>query len=223
MVNYLFPLAVLLVLTTLDMAQAQAQAQSRRQDPQDIVRQRQAARKAQHSPYWDAFVLKHEGNCAQAIAKLQPLAKRGFGFEDAQTALGECHLTLAGLPAEGGTAPPRAQMLATQDYAVGVEWISKAAKAGHFGAQGVLVSLYAADLGPTTNKIDAAEWAHLYLTNPQRLNLGAPVLVAFAIEELEKNMSRTLWLQGKERARNWAPVFDPGQKQSQTSPTPQKK
>ncbi|MBT5518419.1 MAG: hypothetical protein HOK33_05715 [Rhodobiaceae bacterium] len=204
LVNYLFPLAVALVLTSLDIAQAQ----SRRTDPQDIVRQRQAERKANHSPYWDGFVLKHQGNCAEAIAKLQPLANRGFGFEDAQTALGECYLTLAGLAPEGGTAPARSDMLATADYKQGVQWISKAAQAGHFGAQGVLVRLYAAGLGPSGDKIDAAEWAHLYLTNPQRLSLGAPVSVAFAIEQLEKTMSRTAWLQGKERARNWAPVFD---------------
>jgi hypothetical protein len=204
LVNFLFSLAVLLVLTTLDIAQAQ----SRRQEPQEVMRKRQAERKAQNSPYWDGFVLKYQGNCAEAVAKLQPLAKRGFGFEDAQTALGECHLTLAGLPADGGTAPPRAQMLAMPDYALGVQWLAKAAKAGHFGAQGVLISLYAAELGPTTDKIDAARWAHLYLTNPQRLGLGAPITVGFAIEALEKNMPRRLWLQGKERARNWAPVYE---------------
>tara|TARA_B110000971_G_C19963806_1_gene479210 strand:- start:553 stop:1212 length:660 start_codon:yes stop_codon:yes gene_type:complete len=212
LVNYLFPLAVLLVLTTLDFAQAQ----SRRNDPQDALRRRQLERKAQHSPYWDGFVLKHQGNCMQALEKLEPLAKRGFGFEDAQTALGECYLTLAGLPTEGGTAPPRAEMLATPNYTQGLDWISKAALAGHFGAQGVMVSLYAAGLGPTTDEIDAAEWAHLYLTNPQRLSLGAPVLVAFAIEELEKSMNRNLWLQGKERARNWTPVYDQTNANAQT-------
>ncbi|MEC8094393.1 MAG: hypothetical protein VX103_02440, partial [Pseudomonadota bacterium] len=76
-----------------------------------------------------------------------------------------------------------------------------------FKAQGILIALYAANLGPDRNPIEAAKWAHLYLTNPTRLNLGAPVLAQGAIDALEVRLDRETWLAGKERARTWIPVF----------------
>lgn len=187
-----------------------AAAQVVRESPRDNVRRRQAEQRASVNPYWAGFVLKHEGNCRDAVGKLQPIAERGFGFEDAQTALGECHLTLAGLSPDGGTAPPRDSLTGQDDYRRGLDWLLRAAKAGHFEAQGVIISLYAAGLGPDTDKVEAAKWAHLYLTNPQRLNLGAPVLAADAINILKDEMDRDSWLIGKERARRWVPVYDTG-------------
>ena len=181
---------------------------AQRETPRENVQRRQAERRAAHNPYWDGFVLKHEGNCGQAIGKLTPIAKRGFGFEDAQTALGECHLTLAGLDPAGGDAPARDTLAENKDYQKGLRWIGKAANAGHFEAQGVLIALYAAGLGPDMDKVEAAKWAHLYLTNPQRLNLGAPVMAANAINDLKATMDQTNWLLGKQRARRWVPVYD---------------
>ena len=181
---------------------------AQRETPRENVQRRQAERKAAHSPYWDGFVLKHQGNCAQAIGKLTPIAERGFGFEDAQTALGECHLTLAGLDPSGGNAPNRAETVKQDNYKSGVTWIKRAANAGHFEAQGVLVALYAANLGPDTDKVTAAKWAHLYLTNPQRLNLGAPVMAANAINDLKATMDKDSWLIGKQQARRWVPTYD---------------
>lgn len=200
-----------------DAALVHAEAQVRQERPSDNVRRRQAERKAAHSPYWDGFVLKHQGNCREAVGKLEPLAKRGFGFEDAQTALGECHLTLAGLSHLGGTAPARDSLTANADYQTGLKWVLRAAMAGHFEAQGVIINLYAADLGPDTDKVEAAKWAHLYLTNPQRLNLGAPVMAADAINRLKEDMDRNSWLVGKERARRWVPVYDVGGPDAETA------
>jgi hypothetical protein len=183
-------------------------AQSRAETPSDNVRRRQAENDSKRSPYWDGFILKHQGNCVEAITKLAPLANRGFGYEDAQTALGECHLQLAGLDVSGGTAPTREAMFAAPDFTTGLKWIGKAARAGHFEAQAIMVSLYAAGLGPNEDVIEGAKWAHLYLTNPSRLNLGAPIMAVVSIDQLRASMDRTSWLIGKQRARDWVPLYD---------------
>lgn len=173
----------------------------------DEVRQRRAAKLASHNPYWDGFILKHEGNCLEAIGKLQPIAKRGFGYEHAQTALGECYLDKAGLSGEGGKPPRRKAIIDDRDFKYGLKWIGEAANAGHFEAQAVMVNLYAVGLGPDEDNLEAAKWAHLYLTNPQRLNLGAPIVVKDALGDLQARMSKDDWLLGKERARIWVPVY----------------
>jgi hypothetical protein len=185
-----------------------ALAQSRAETPSDNVRRRQAENDSKRSPYWDGFILKHQGNCVEAITKLAPLANRGFGYEDAQTALGECHLQLAGLDVSGGTPPTREAMFAAPDFTTGLKWIGKAARAGHFEAQAIMVSLYAAGLGPNEDVIEGAKWAHLYLTNPSRLNLGAPIMAVVSIDQLRASMDRTSWLIGKQRARDWVPLYD---------------
>ena len=183
-------------------------AQSQRESAKENVRRRQAERQQARSPYWDGFILKHQGNCAEAIIKLEPVANRGFGFEDAQTALGECYLQLAGLDVAGGSAPDRKAIIDKPNFTTALEWISKAARAGHFGAQAVMVSLYAAGLGPDDDMIEGAKWAHLYLTNPSRLNLGAPIAAIVSIDQLRESMDKTSWLIGKERARDWVPLYD---------------
>lgn len=185
-----------------------ALAQSRAETPSENVRRRQSENEGKRSPYWDGFILKHQGNCVEAITKLAPLANRGFGYEDAQTALGECHLQLAGLDVTGGTAPTREAMFAASDFTTGLKWIGKAARAGHFEAQAIMVSLYAAGLGPDEDVIEGAKWAHLYLTNPSRLNLGAPIMAVVSIDQLRASMDRTSWLIGKQRARDWVPLYD---------------
>ena len=76
----------------------------------DELRQRRAERAARLDPYWDGFILKYQGNCEAAITKLHPIAALGLGYEEAQTALGECLLTLAGMP-EDRTAPPTRDMI----------------------------------------------------------------------------------------------------------------
>jgi hypothetical protein len=112
------------------------------------------------------------------------------------------------LDGTGGTAPDRQATFDKQEFATGLEWIGKAARAGHFGAQANMVSLYAAGLGPDEDVIEGAKWAHLYLTNPRRLNLGAPIAAVVSIDQLRESMDKTSWLIGKERARNWVPLYD---------------
>lgn len=183
-------------------------AQSRIETPSENVQRRKAEAKQRINPYWDGFILKHQGNCQEAIVKLKPLAERGFGYEDAQTALGECYLQLAGMDTDGGSAPDRDKMFAIAEFQSGLDWVRKAARAGHFEAQAVMIALYAAGLGPDEDNIEAAKWAHLYLTNPSRLNLGAPIAAVVSIEQIKEAMDKESWLIGKQRARNWVPLYD---------------
>ena len=194
-----------------------ALAQASDRQLSEELRQRRVERETRLDPYWDGFILKYEGNCEAATAKLYPIAALGLGYEEAQTALGECLLTLAGMP-ENRAAPPARDMIFTKDnFQTGLKWILTAAQSGGFKAQGVLIALYAADLGPDRDPVEAAKWAHLYLTNPTRLNLGAPVLAQGAIGALESRLDRETWLAGKERARIWTPVFPSAAKKPQTS------
>ncbi|MGI9439600.1 MAG: hypothetical protein ACR2OT_01340 [Parvibaculales bacterium] len=186
---------------------APAEAQIRRETPRENVRRRHQQQATQHNPYWDGFILKRQGNCDAAIIKLYPIAQRGYGYEEAQTALGECLLRLAGLPDNNQQAPERAKTLNNDTFKQGMGWILNAAKRGNFTAQGVLVALYAANLGPKEDVIEGAKWSHLYLTNPTRLNLGAPARAQSSIDYLQTSMTKTDWLLGKERARNWSPDY----------------
>ena len=183
-------------------------AQSRAESPRENVQRRQAEAKKRTNSYWEGFILKHEGNCREAIVKLEPLALRGFGFEDAQTALGECYLQLAGLDTNASSVPTRHTIFKVTDFQSGLEWIARAARAGHFRAQAVMIALYAAGLGPDEDKIEGAKWAHLYLKNPSRLNLGAPIDAVVSIDQIKASMDNESWLIGKERARVWVTLYD---------------
>ena len=184
-----------------------ALAQRRIETPRENVERRQAETARANNPYWDGFILKHQGNCTEAITKLEPLARRGFGFEDAQTALGECYLQLAGLDMSSSNASDREALLAKKEFDTALLWIGRAAQAGHFQAQAVMVSLYAAGLGPNEDLIEGSKWAHLYLTNPSRLNLGAPISAIVSIDQLKEQMNNNDWLLGKQRARDWVPTY----------------
>lgn len=197
--------AVICALLLADIVVAQAQVSDRQIS--DELRQRRAERSAHLDPYWDGFILKYEGNCEAATAKLYPIAELGLGYEEAQTALGECLLTLAGMPEDRVIPPPRETIFAKDNFQSGLTWILTAAQSGGFKAQGILVALYTANLGPDRDSVEAAKWAHLYLTNPTRLSLGAPVMAQGAIDVLETRLDRETWLAGKERARLWTPVF----------------
>ena len=208
----IFSIICVILVTGTSTSFAQSRVSS-----SDIVRQRYAERELLRNPYWDGFILKYEGNCEDATRKLYPIAALGLGYEEAQTALGECFLSLAGLSDDQSPAPARDVIFAKQAFQNGLDWILVAASSGGFKAQGVLVALYAADLGPDRDPVEAAKWAHLYLTNATRLNLGAPVLAAGAIDALEAQLDRETWLAGKERARDWTPVFPSPSKSTSNS------
>jgi len=214
LVGFRFLLSAIIAVLVVEPALAQSPTES----PRENLQRRQAEAKKRTNPYWEGFILKHKGNCKEAIVKLEPLALRGLGFEDAQSALGECYLQLAGLDTNARSAPNRDIIFDLADFQSGLEWVGKAARAGHFRAQAVMIALYAAGLGPDEDKIEGAKWAHLYLTNPSRLNLGAPIDAVVSIDQIKESMDNESWLIGKERARDWVPLYDgaPQQVREQT-------
>lgn len=206
-------LSLALVITSLPAMTAglltQAQAQGTSQEATEAVRRRASEKELRYSPYWEGFRLKQQGDCAAAVPLLRPLAKLGRGHEDAQVALAECLIQQAGVVNLTEQAARRETALVSdQDkYQEALDWLKKAAHAGAFKAQGVLVELYVVRLGPEESAQEASKWAHLYLTNPKRLTIGAPVMIAHSIENLQAQMSRDDWLIGKELARQWTPLF----------------
>jgi len=88
-----------------------------------------------------------------------------------------------------------------------LKFLQIAADTGSYKAQAKLVELYTIKAVANATQVEAAKWAHLYLTNPQRLTLGAPLTIAPVIDYLQASMSRDDWLSGKEMARLWVPTF----------------
>ena len=176
------------------------------------------------APYWEGFKLKHADKCEEALKKLVPLAHQGHGFEDAQLAAGLCMLRLAGLTSSSLTKKEKQELVKDVNFRKGFGWILRAANAGHFRAQASLVSLYADNLAPPDRAVDGSKdqssqgmhdthvkgamWAHLYLTNPLRLQIGAPIIDEAKLKKLENSMLKNKWLLGKELARNWIPVYN---------------
>lgn len=172
--------------------------------------QQQKGRKKQgyyDTPYWKGFILRQAGQCEEAILQLKPLAIRGQGYENAQLALGLCLMEMAGLPPKATQPPPRTTMFAKTQFREGLAWVTQAANAGAFSAQAAMLALYAANLGPNQDAQQAAMWVHLYLTNPMRLHLGAPVDATATIQQLKKTIPQKDWLAGKELARVWVPHY----------------
>ena len=212
--KYILPVIFALLLPVQDVM---AQTGRGRVSASDELRARAQQRKPVRNPYWDGFILKLEGNCADAQDKLRPIARQGFGYEEAQTALGECLIYLAGLNPSRETLPSRQEIAQKPEFQEGIGWLEMAANANSFTAQGILIALYAANLGPTEDPIEAAKWAHLYLSNPVRLNLGVPVLAQVSIDTLRDGMDKQSWLEGKEKARAWVPAFTPPQSAGKTA------
>ena len=157
------------------------------------LRQRRAERAAPR-PYWDGFILKYEGNWKRR-QQTYPIAALGLGYEEAQTAC-ECLLTLAGMP-EDRPRHPRATIFAKDNFQSGLKWILTPHEAAASKRKAFWLH-FMPPIWARPDPVEAAKWAHLYLTNPTRLNLGAPVLAQGAIDALEA-ASTGNWLAGKER------------------------
>lgn len=157
--------------------------------------------------YWEGFKLKNEGDCEGAIEHLQPIAAFGRGFEEAQNALGVCLMRLAGLPVPSESLPPPAALSSDSRFTEGREWVRRAADAGSFEAQRTLLSLYAIQLGPDNDPVEAAKWLQLYNVNPKRLSLGAPVEKSGGLTALENRLSPEDLEAGKLRAQRWVPSY----------------
>ena len=94
-------------------------AQSRAESPRENVQRRKAEASKASTLIGTGLFSNTKAIAREAIVKLKPLAERGFGFEDAQTALGECYLQLAGMDTDGGSTPGRDKMFAIAEFQSG--------------------------------------------------------------------------------------------------------
>lgn len=198
-------LAKSLVVFTLMSTQALAQRQA---DPSDMVRERAAVARDILDPYWNGFIAKARGNCELAIQELTTIAAQGRGFEDAQTALGLCEMMQTGYRPEAKEQEQPDALARNAGFLRGRNLIIRAADAGFHGAQAEMARLYMFKLGPDADPAEGAKWAQLYVTNPVRLSIGLENNITDVVRNLEDSLSSQAWLEGKERARYWYPVFD---------------
>ncbi len=103
--------------------------------------------------YIQATEFKAKGDCATAVKLLRPVARLGPGYENAQTALGECLLENADTRDEG------------------VTWITRAADAGWPEAQASL-AFHFGGAAPARNGEEAAYWLALYDANPNKARVA---------------------------------------------------
>lgn len=181
-------------------------ALAQQRDPSDAVRARSQAERQVLAPYWEGFIARAQGNCRDAVTSLEPIAQSGRGFEDAQAVFGICTMINAGY--RGAETSEVGDLKNRAAFIDGRNWVLKAARAGQAEAQAELVQLYLIEAGPDQDPAEGAKWAHLYLTNPLRLSLGIENKIEARIETMKEKIDPELWLEGKERARKWFPVFD---------------
>ena len=179
-------------------------ALAQREPLSDAVRERALSREVL-DPYWNGFIAKAQGNCKLAIQELKSIAKQGRGFEDAQTAHGVCEMIEAGFNPRSSNQALDLEI--SPAFLKGRELVLKAAESGFHEAQAEIIRLYVLGLGPDKDPIEGAKWAQLYLANPYRLTVGLANEIEEEIESLQNKMTANQWVLGKERARNWHPVF----------------
>lgn len=136
-----------------------------------------------NNAYVQATEFKAKGDCATAIMLLRPIAMLGPGYENAQTALGEC---LVAQPAERDD---------------GVTWLTRAADAGWPEAQATLAIHYTG--AASRNDKDAAYWLALYDSNPSKARIGFRAPDAQTLQAVRGALSETDKAQGVRRAASW--------------------
>jgi len=142
--------------------------------------------------YLEGMDLKSKGDCAGAAPKLRMVASRGPGYENAQTALGEC-LTQ--------NAPADKQPSA--EFQEGMTWLRRAGDAGWAEAQAALARAHA--LGPPAvhSGEEAAYWLALYEANNAKARIGFRPMAAADIAAVEKSLTDAEKAVGAQRAALW--------------------
>jgi hypothetical protein len=158
--------------------------------------------------YAEAIGLKDRGDCAAATPKLRMVANMGVGYENAQTALGECLLQVTAISE------------LSADYLEGLTWLRRAGDAGWPEAQFRLATAHA--LGPTVirNEDEAAYWFALYNTNTGKSRVGFISPSGAQIAAVDTALSPAAKAAGKTRAATWQrKVWIPPVAPTQPGPT----
>lgn len=159
------------------------------------------AQGAQADQYQRAIAYKEKKQCPRAIPLLEPLAKRGHGFEVAQFELGQCYLDTARSAASPADA--------AQARATGAQWILKAANSRIPAAQQEAIHLYEDGVGVEADPVEAGKWLMLLKRNPLRRVFGPTVVDPDTEQRLDKRLTREQWVTAQQRADRWQPVEQP--------------
>ncbi len=155
----------------------------------------------QADEYQQAMAYKQNDECSRAIPLLEPMAKRGHGFEVAQYELGQCLLTTA------RTASSPADAARTR--ADGAAWILKAANSQIPAAQQAAIQLYEEGIGVPADPLEAAKWLLLLERNPLRRVFGPAAIDAELEKWLREKLTAAQWAEAQDRADRWQPVDQP--------------
>ena len=141
--------------------------------------------------YTQAIDLKSKGDCKGASERLRFVAALGPGYENAQSALGDCLMRLAG-SAEFSS-----------DYIEGLMWLRRAADAGWPEAQFDLAASHLNGPALIRNNQEAAYWLALYDDNPEKARVGFVAPDAASVSALHAGLSTADLAAGKRRAAQW--------------------
>ncbi len=155
----------------------------------------------QADQYQKAMEYKEKSDCPHAIPLLEPLAKRGHGFEVAQFQLGQCYIETARSAASAADAE-RAR-------ADGAAWILKAANSQNPAAQQEAIRLYEDGVGVATDPAEAGKWLLVLQRNPMRRLFGPAVIDPDLEQALNKRLTSAQWSDARVRADRWQPVEQP--------------
>jgi hypothetical protein len=136
-----------------------------------------------NAAYIQATELKAKGDCATAVTLLRPVAMLGPGYENAQTARGEC-------------------LTQTDGQEEGVTWLTRAADAGWPEAQASLAT-YFDRAAPARNGEEAAYWLALYDLNPSKARIGFRTPDAGALSAVRGSLTESERVAGQRRAAAW--------------------
>lgn len=144
-----------------------------------------------NASYSEGVDLKARGDCKAAVLKLRGPANIGPGYENAQTALGDCLLRIAG------------NSDLSSDYLEGLTWLRRAADAGFPEAQVVLADAHANGPAALRNLQEAAYWLALYDANPGKARVGFTPYDAAALAAIRSKISPADKTAGEQRAATW--------------------
>ena len=144
-----------------------------------------------NAAYGQGVELKAKGDCKAAVLKLRGPANLGPGYENAQTALGECLLQNAG----GGDL--------SSEYLEGLTWLRRAADGGWPEAQAMLAYAHVAGPSALRNTNEAAYWLALYDTNPTKGRVGFMPFDAGALATIRAALTPADKAAGEKRASAW--------------------
>ena len=159
-----------------------------------------------NAAYSEGVDLKAKGDCKAAVLKLRGPANIGPGYENAQTALGDCQLKLAG------------NSDLSSDYLEGLTWLHRAADAGVPEAQAILAAAHANGPQALRNLAEAAYWLALYDTNAGKARVGFAPYDPQALAATRAKIPAADKAAGEKRAASWerkvwlppTPVGGPG-------------